>query len=737
MDEGRKRGVPGTATAPMSRARQKRRFGCIDVLDAFALVAPVLVALCAIKAYKTTFALWPVTRTFDWTPPGRLQAVGWVVTSPLFALAAIAFGLAYAGLGIKQRRLSVLPAICALVLPTLVLVNSLRVQSGRDSSFSLHFLNHFMRSAIQALEYWIVMLRADFLVVTGYFLLILLARAYWRGRRSTILFCALNAFFLLVAGLELANYLRTGVTNAGPLLVYLLDNASDLAPLIRSETDAVAVAALVLPLASLLLTPGIRRLGVGMLANGIRRCRPSAAAAASVLGMLLVVSMFAVPNRADQQYHRFEGNVFANLTGAMWRAAVGTPGVRAGFKRHVPDRRHIRFEATPARKRMNVVVVMLESVRAQSTGLHNRRLHNTPFLDSLARKSLVAEDMHAVVPRTSAAWVGVLQGIFPTTNTVMMRWAQDSRAIDSPSLPRLLRPHGYRSAFFAPTHLHYENEGQLITNMGFDRVFVDQNYDTRGFDRTTYFGYEDRIMLRPIMSWVDAQHRDGAPFFLTVMTNVGHHDYKVPSRWPIRKFAAAEDENSYLNCIAYIDDFLSRLIQEFDQRGLAESTVFVILGDHGDSFGEHGVRERAMTLYQEVLHIPALIYAPSLFPDGGRITGLRQQIDVLPTIAQLLDMQIVGGNMPGTSLLEPVPKDRRIFFSTIFDDLSLAMRKGSRKYIYNFDRSPMLAYDLSAQGGEFRDVAAQLTGVEIAQVERDMLDWSDRAKLEMLSTPGG
>ena len=737
MDEGRKRGGPGSATAPLSREPRKRRFDCINLLDGLALVAPVLVALCAIKAYKMTFALWPVTRTFDWAPPGRLQAAGWVLTAPLFALSAIALGLAFAVLRIKQRRLALLPGICALALPAVVLVNSLRVQGGHDSSVGLHFLAHFLHRARDALAYWIVLLRADFLVVTGYFLLVLLVRAYWKGRGSTIFIHSLNAFFLLVAGLELANYLRTGVTDAGPLLLYLLMNASDLAPLIRSETDMLAMLALALPLASLLLTPGIRRAGVGLWANGIRSCRPFAAAAVSVLGVLLVVSMFAVPNRADQQYHRFEGNVFANLTGAMWRAAVRAPAVRAGFKQHVADRRGIRFEAAPARKRRNVVVVMLESVRAQSTGLHDSRLHNTPFLDSLARRSLVAEDMHAVVPRTSAAWVGVLQGIYPTTNTVMMRWAQNSRASDAPSLPRLLRPHGYRSAFFAPTHLHYENEGQLITNMGFDRVFVDQNYDARGFDRTTYFGYEDRIMLRPIMSWIDAQRRDAAPFFLTVMTNVGHHDYKTPRRWPMQKFAAAEDENSYLNCIAYIDDFLSRLIREFDARGLAESTVFVILGDHGDSFGEHGVRERAMTLYQEVLHIPALIYAPALFPDGGRITGLRQQIDVLPTIAQLLDMKIVGGSMPGTSLLEPVPQDRSIFFSTIFDDLSLAMRKGSRKYIYNFDRSPMVAYDLSAQGGEFRDVSAQMTGIEIAPIKRDMLDWSDRAKLEMMSAPGG
>jgi phosphoglycerol transferase MdoB-like AlkP superfamily enzyme len=219
------------------------------------------------------------------------------------------------------------------------------------------------------------------------------------------------------------------------------------------------------------------------------------------------------------------------------------------------------------------------------------------------------------------------------------------------------------------------------------------------------------------------------------MTNVGHHNYQVPSSWPKLSYIESGDENNYLNCIAYIDDFLSRLFREFEQRQLLKSTVFVIVGDHGDSFGEHGVRQRAMTLFEEELHVPALIYAPALFPSGGRISGARQQIDILPTLAHVLGFNLIGGQMPGISLLTQPSEERRVFFSTIFDDLSLGMRRGSRKYIYNFGRSLVHVYDLASDKGERRDLASMSSQKDIEAATREMLEWSERSKMTMLSAP--
>ena len=113
-------------------------------------------------------------------------------------------------------------------------------------------------------------------------------------------------------------------------------------------------------------------------------------------------------------------------------------------------------------------------------------------------------------------------------------------------------------------------------------------------------------MIDPILSWVETQRKSNNPFLLTVMTNVGHQNYTIPSSWNRQEFTSGdnEDYSNYLNCIAYIDDFLKQLFNEFQRCGIYKDTIFFVLGDHGDSFGEHGTKLRALSMYEEALHIP-------------------------------------------------------------------------------------------------------------------------------------
>jgi arylsulfatase A-like enzyme len=382
---------------------------------------------------------------------------------------------------------------------------------------------------------------------------------------------------------------------------------------------------------------------------------------------------------------------------------------------------------------LNVVIVMLESVRASATSVYAPALHTTPYLAELANSSLVVDQMYAVIPRTSAAWVAILQGLVPSTNSALMTWAiRQATASDSPSLPRLLRPHGYRSAFFVPTHLNYENEGQIIRNMGFDQVVSLDHF--KGVQRVNYFGVEDRHLLGPVMDWVDQADRDHQPFVLSIMTNVGHHKYDVPQTWPHRTYSPSSDPdfNNYLNCVAYIDNFLRELMAGLATRRVLDSSVVLIVGDHGEAFGEHGARQHAMSLYEESLHVPMLIHAPRLYPRGGRVGGVRQQIDIVPTVAELLGLQMTGARLPGSSLLQPVPADRRLYFSSILEDVALGLRVGSHKYIYNFGRTPTEAYELDSDPAERHDKANTLSAAGRRAIESDLQDWYERGRQAMV-----
>jgi lipoteichoic acid synthase len=132
-------------------------------------------------------------------------------------------------------------------------------------------------------------------------------------------------------------------------------------------------------------------------------------------------------------------------------------------------------------------------------------------------------------------------------------------------------------------------------------------------------------------------------------------------------------------------------------------------------------------MYDEALHIPALLYAPALWPRGGRIGGPRQQIDILPTVADALGFELRGGFVPGVSLLGEVSSDRTLYFSSWQETLSLALRRGDRKYIYFFRRSPMQVFDLSQDPMERHDLGSTVSAAESDPIERELLQWRQRA----------
>jgi arylsulfatase A-like enzyme len=213
------------------------------------------------------------------------------------------------------------------------------------------------------------------------------------------------------------------------------------------------------------------------------------------------------------------------------------------------------------------------------------------------------------------------------------------------------------------------------------------------------------------------------------MTLAPHHNYQTPSTFHKIQYPGANqtDYNDYLNAIRYQDDWMRDLFAEFERRGLMSSTLFVILGDHGESFGEHGERTHLQILYEEALHIPGLLYAPSLWSEGGHVTGLRQEIDVLPTVAEVLGLKLEDGFVPGTSLLKPVPGDRTLYFSATRENTGMALTRGSMKYIYFFRHEPMQVYDLANDPLEQRDLGPTLADAERDRVEQELVDWRQRA----------
>jgi arylsulfatase A-like enzyme len=412
------------------------------------------------------------------------------------------------------------------------------------------------------------------------------------------------------------------------------------------------------------------------------------------------------------------------LSRALVLSGSGTPSAIVPTLQVQP----VTLSPTAATRRWNVVIVMLESARARDTTIYTPSLNTTPFLAELARQSLVVDHMYTVIPRTTDAWISILAGRYASSDRVVAKWAVHHPPPISSSMPRLLRTQGYTSAFFLPTTLNFGADVLVVRALGFDKVVAKESIPEPASGLVTPFGWEDRALLPPIGRWLDQRALDKRPFLLAVMTNIGHTPYGLPPGYRMQRFPSLNEKHErYLNCLHYIDGYLRDLVQELRDRGLFDNTIFIVLGDHGEAFGEHGSFFRGDGLNEELLQIPMLIHLPAVARRTGHIGGLRQQIDVLPTVADALGFTLNGGTLPGSSLLSDPRGHKALFFAQYWDRTALALRIGNLKYIYSFGKDPPETFDLSSDPMERRNITAQLPSRQEFQARIDMLAWRDRA----------
>ena len=145
---------------------------------------------------------------------------------------------------------------------------------------------------------------------------------------------------------------------------------------------------------------------------------------------------------------------------------------------------------------------------------------------------------------------------------------------------------------------------------------------------------------------------------------------------------------------------IGRFLSELDSRDLVDSTVFVVISDHGEEFLEHGSVEHGVDLYQEVLHVPLVISGPGV-PGGVVIDTPVSQMDIFPTICSLAGIPPPPG-LPGTDILTSPPEGRDIPSSGVLWSSSelASVRRDGMKSIWNVDSDSLETFDLNLDPGE-------------------------------------
>jgi lipoteichoic acid synthase len=156
----------------------------------------------------------------------------------------------------------------------------------------------------------------------------------------------------------------------------------------------------------------------------------------------------------------------------------------------------------------------------------------------------------------------------------------------------------------------------------------------------------------------------------------------------------------------------------------------VLFGDHGEGFKEHGRDMHGDTIWEEGLHVPLIIHAPGWFADGEQAKGLSSQIDILPTVVEMLGYEVEGGVYPGYSLLHPLPEDRTVMSSCITNRRCMASLKGTEKYIYHYDDQPEEFFDLSRDPFEKNNIAGERSREELDERREELFAWRTRVNAQ-------
>ena len=508
--------------------------------------------------------------------------------------------------------------------------------------------------------------------------------------------------FLLASALDLIFYHVTGGRADLDSVEYLLAELVNVWPVIASEVRAWHIAALAALVA----------FALGPLGWTPLRTDRTWWSRAAILALYPFILVNVYGRLATSKEVRPLQKTF---TVAVVREAINrrddvilepTPADVAPVRAGAPTRPH------------NVVVVFMESVAAKHTTLHDPAVKTTPNLVRLAAEGLSVPQMYAVIPHTTKALVTTLCGDWP--DPVGNANEAKPGGLPGACLSGLLSEHGYRTAFFQPARADFEDRTDLTHHMGYDTFRPRAALRPSEWEENSYFGIDDRSMLGPGLAW--SAEEPGRPFLATYLTLASHHDYKLPTHWQLLDFPDITGRlEKYQNAVRYVDDFVGRLVRGYQEAGLADDTLFVIIGDHGEGFGEHGRYQHDLTIHDEGLQVPAVLWGPGVL--GGRtgaIDGLRQQIDVLPTVLEVLGMPLSGAPTRGASLLAAAPAERTLYHSCWRSHRCIARRDTRGKFIDHYgDRAEQwfLPGDLT------EEEPAPISDADLAVARADVRRW--------------
>jgi arylsulfatase A-like enzyme len=362
-----------------------------------------------------------------------------------------------------------------------------------------------------------------------------------------------------------------------------------------------------------------------------------------------------------------------------------------------------------AARRANVIILSLDTLRADRLGCYGYDRPTSPALDALAERSVRFDRVFAETSWTLPSHMTLFTGRHPTSHGVIDTQYQLAEHI--PTFAQVLQDDGYRT--FAVT-----DGGYVDSFFGFGRGFDRYDEREKDFQSTLYLA---RNFLRTI--------KPGERFFLFLHTYDIHCPYDPPEQYA-RMFRTRPPEDhldvagkcgnpdfneldltagqirflsdQYDAGIRAADDRFGEFVEFLEGEGRLDDTILVVLSDHGEQFGEHGRVGHGHTLYREALEVPLLVHAPGLGP--GVVAEPTGLVDVMPTLLELVGLETPAG-VQGLSRLPAMLGSPPAATPPLFGELDRNARlrsvlQGDLHLVRNLEAGTAEAFDLARDPDE-------------------------------------
>ena len=351
----------------------------------------------------------------------------------------------------------------------------------------------------------------------------------------------------------------------------------------------------------------------------------------------------------------------------------------------------------------HVVLVTIDTLRADRLGCYGNGQVATPNLDRLAKEGALAPQATVHTPLTRPSHVSLFTGLLPSEHGIRDN-VSPALVPGVPTLASLLKAAGFRTGAFVSSVVLASQSG---LDRGFDTYadrFEGDRDDARFLNTIQKRGDHT---LGEALSWLDADREERA--FAWIHLYDPHDPYEPPE-----PYATRYRDRPYDGEVAWTDELIGRLDAQLERSQLKEATLLVVTSDHGEGLGEHGERLHGFFVYEATLRVPLLVRGPGVVP-GARLAVTARTVDLLPTVLELAGIALPAGLAhSGRSLAGALRGDQRLDEEASYaesltpllhfgwSDLR-ALREGRWKYIeaprpelYDLDEDPAETRNLTS-----------------------------------------